>query len=86
MALDVIIYLRLEYKPQVQREADVAQVVAHLIGNEEVTSSSLVISFTEACFQGFLLVYKNSFHILVIHMHKMIIIRCILSKATLTIK
>ena len=69
-----------------RKDADVAQVVAHLIGSEEVTGPSPVISFTEACFQGFLLVYKNSFHILVIHMHKMIIIRCILSKATLTIK
>ncbi len=47
MALDVIIYLRLEYKPQVQREADVAQVVAHLIGSEEVTGPSPVISFFE---------------------------------------
>lgn len=47
MALDVIIYLRLEYKPQVQREADVAQVVAHLIGSEEVTGPSPVISSLE---------------------------------------
>lgn len=54
MALDVIIYLRLEYKPQVQREADVAQVVAHLIGSEEVTGPSPVISFLKSLgFQGF---------------------------------
>ncbi len=41
----MIIYLRLE-RAQVQREADVAQVVAHLIGSEEVTGPSPVISFS----------------------------------------
>ena len=42
----MIIYLRLE-RAQVQREADVAQVVAHLIGSEEVTGPSPVISSLE---------------------------------------
>ena len=40
----MLIYLRLEHGFKLLGDADVAQVVAHLIGSEEVTGPSPVIS------------------------------------------
>ena len=43
----MLIYLRLEHGFKLLEDADVAQVVAHLIGSEEVTGPSPVISSLE---------------------------------------
>ena len=42
--MDVLKFLTVSDRNHLARDADVAQVVAHLIGNEEVGSSSLLVS------------------------------------------
>ena len=46
--MDVLKFLTVSDRNHSARDADVAQVVAHLIGNEEVGSSSLLVSSVES--------------------------------------